>query len=148
MAGGPAPPYSHTMWPPLLFALVAVVSVVTLVCVRLTLRRWPRHRICPTCATPTSALRPEGVHRHLSWLFSRRWCAACGWEGVSNPRPPVDGAGGELGHDSGFRWSPEPRDRTGFRWGAGDAASGIRRLAFRWARRRERGRAAPSDVHS
>lgn len=112
--------------------VVGLVAVATLVAARLALRRWPRHRSCPSCHAPTGLLRGGGALDRVDWLVKRRWCATCGWTGLSNAAPPPDARGGALGHGSGFRWNAAPRDRTGFRWAPGGAH-----------RRRARGRRSP-----
>lgn len=99
----------------LIVAVVGILALAAVVVAGLAYHRAPTRLTCPTCAGPTSAVRPPGVLGRtpgVTW----RWCAGCGWQGMGRNGPDWR-PGRKVAHDSGFHWGDErlPED-FGFRW--------------------------------
>ncbi len=81
--------------------LIAGIPFVVVALVRL--RRLPSGPFCPACLGETLWLRgPLLRHRRLRRLppLQRRWCPACGWEGLARPHPAAAPPAPVLPHGS------------------------------------------------
>ncbi|MFQ5538718.1 MAG: hypothetical protein ACE5GJ_14880 [Gemmatimonadota bacterium] len=100
----------------LLGFLAGLVTAFFVVSVVISYRHSPTNLVCPRCGSATSAVRREGLFSAGDRFVLRRWCQACGWEGVGRAGPRWV-PGRPVAHDSGFHWGEErlPED-FGFRW--------------------------------
>lgn len=74
----------------------------------------PAGRECPRCGGETLLLRDRALMPVRRFL-GRRWCAACGWEGVARtsrtaPVPALEAARAPGEADDDAVWRPERND--------------------------------------
>lgn len=74
----------------------------------------PAGRDCPRCGTETFLIQNR-VLRPVRRFFGRRWCSACGWEGLMRfgrpaPVPVVEAAPAPEEVDDDAVWRGEKRD--------------------------------------
>jgi ribosomal protein S27AE len=73
----------------------------------------PAGRDCPRCGTETFLLRSRAL-RAARRLLGRRWCSACGWEGLMRtgrpgPAPVVEAARAVEEIDDDAAWRGDQR---------------------------------------
>jgi hypothetical protein len=70
---------------------------------------------CPMCGRRAFPLAHRTLARLLGRFVQRRWCPACGWEGLRRRRHRVP-VSGEVDRASGFRWAAPPAEDRPLLW--------------------------------